>query len=209
MGVLKNGPFGVLNGKVGNLVSYELLGKNVTRIAGANNAAASKGQLVCRRELAVVIAFLKPVNDFIRVGFMQKAAELNLYPHNVAVSVNKLNALIGVYPDLAINYSKVLVAQGVLRVAEQIEVVRLADGIRFTWDAEVQSADERMQTVMLMAYFPALGEAIYSINGAKRHVGTELLLLDEELINEGMELYISFISVPDNNVSDSVYAGKL
>src|SRR5688572_12614649 len=114
MGIMSNGPHGPVYGKVGNLVTYRLLNKDVTRMVGENNKAPSVKQLACRQQMAVVIQFLKPIVEFINLGFMVEAAKADIYAHNMAVSYNKLHGLVGEYPGLLIDYSKVLVAQGSL-----------------------------------------------------------------------------------------------
>lgn len=60
-----NGLFGELSGKIGNLVSYNLKGKNVVRRIGKSNKPATAAQLTVRQRIAVVnkILGLKPVMD--------------------------------------------------------------------------------------------------------------------------------------------------
>ncbi|HKG04916.1 MAG TPA: DUF6266 family protein [Pedobacter sp.] len=62
---------------------------------------------------------------FINIGFLMEGVRSEMYAHNKAVSYNKMNALMGEHPDIVIDYSKVLVAQGRLRVA--------ASGRRSEW----------------------------------------------------------------------------
>jgi hypothetical protein len=47
--VRKNGPHGPVYGKVGNLVTYRVLNRDVVRMAGENYKAPSVKPLVCRQ----------------------------------------------------------------------------------------------------------------------------------------------------------------
>ncbi|RYE04635.1 MAG: hypothetical protein EOP51_35180 [Sphingobacteriales bacterium] len=127
----------------------------------------------------------------------------------MAVSYNKKHALQGVYPDLSIDYPKVLVAQGRLREAENAAVVPAPGGLKFTWNADVLSASEKSQRVMMMAYLPDLGVAVYNIQGATRVEGADVLAVTDAFATAYMETYISFISIPGNDVADSVYTGSI
>jgi hypothetical protein len=210
MGIMKNGPHGPVYGKVGNLVTYRLLNKDVTRMVGENNKAPSAKQLANRQQMAVVIQFLKPIVDFINVGFMVEATNADMYAHNMAVSYNKQHALAGVYPDVSIDYSKVLVAQGSLSVAVDPVVSVVPDGLRFGWaTGSWMDFTERRHMAMMMAYFPELGRAAYSMNGATRYEGTDVLFLSDDLKSAYMETYLSFVAVGSNEVANSVYLGDL
>lgn len=206
MGIMKNGPHGPVYGKVGNLVTYRVLNKDVVRMVGENNKAPSVKQLVCRQQMAVVIQFLKPIVEFINLGFMVESAKADRYAHNMAVSYNKLHALIGEYPELLIDYSKVLVSKGCLPMAVDALVSIVPDGLRFSWaTGSWMDFPERRHNAMLMAYFPELGKAAYCLNGAIRDEGTDVLYLSDDLKNAYMETYLSFVAVGSNEVADSVY----
>jgi hypothetical protein len=210
MGILNNGIFGGYRGKVGNLVSYKLLGKDVIRQVGVIKKPATVKQLACRQEMATVIKFLQPMIEFINMGFMLKAKQAKKYPHNMAVSYNKKNALKGSYPDIAIDYSKVLVTEGTLRRAQNPQVELVPEGLSFSWHAPANMEwPERTHMAMLMAYFPLLNRAEYCIAGARRFTGTDTLPLTSDLTGAYMETYISFICVEDNAVANSVYIGFL
>ena len=210
MGILENGVLGRFRGRVGNTVTYKLMGKDVIRMIGENNKPPSVKQLAGRQGMGVVVHFLAQIKGFIDAGFCLVAKEANKYPNNLALSFNKKYALQGEYPDIAMHYSKVLVAQGSLQPAQNPAVQLVAEGLKFSWDAgDWVDWPERLHQVMLLAYFPTIGKAVYMVNGAKSIAGTEILPLTEKLRGEYMETYISFISVPGNQVADSVYTGRV
>jgi len=210
MGILKNGPCGRFRGRVGNTVSYTLMGKEVVRMIGENHKPPSVKQLANRQEMGVVIHFVAKIKGFIDAGFYLSAKEANKYPRNMALSFNKKHALQGVYPDIAMDYTKVLVAQGNLQPAQNPRVELVPEGLSFSWDVGSEMDwPERKHSVMLLAYFPVSGKAVYTLNGVKRIAGNDVLPLSPKLAGEYMETYISFIATPSNQVADSVYTGRL
>nr|WP_068892546.1 DUF6266 family protein [Pedobacter panaciterrae] len=210
MGILNGNRSYRCTGKIGNLVSYEILDKNVVRMVGVNNKPPSIKQLICRREMAVVIRFLYPFTEFINAGFMLKARAAAKYPHNIAVSYNKLNALKGLYPDIEMDYPKVMVSQGSLTVAVNPKVELAPKGLMFSWANEPGiTPSEKGHRVMILVYFPKLKIGLYSIDGVRRIEGADLFELPAKLKKARMETYISFIATPGCDVANSVYAGRI
>lgn len=56
---------------------------------------------------------------------------------------------------------------------------------------------------------PFASSAVYSLDGACRKVGADVLVLAEELLEEPMEVYVAFVAADGKPVSDSVYLGHL
>ncbi len=210
MGKLYGGIYGRVHGKVGNLVHYQLGGVEVIRMAGKHTAPPSVKQLVCRMEMAVVVAFFKPMVEFINMGYRAEAALAGKQPNNLAVSYNKKYALCGSYPDIMIDYAKARVTQGTLAVADGAAVSAENEGLKFTWEVPADlDWKEQGHLAMTLAYFPLLNRAVYCMAGAKRKGGVDLLYIPQDLRGKYMETYLSFILVGNNEVADSVYTGNL
>jgi len=201
MGTIKNGQ---PNGKTGEHVTYPLLGKLVTRTIGVNNTPPTDAQLAGRQAMALGNAVLAPIKPFIKIGFKMVAAKIGMYPANRALSHIKLNAINGSYPEQYIDYSKLLVAEGKLPMAENPVVEKTESGLKFNWD-KVKTFPRNMDQTMLLAYFPDLDKAEYITAGAKRSAGEDFLEIRLSRINERMEVYMAFISEDRENVSNSVY----
>lgn len=209
MAISKNGLFGNNKGKIGNLVYYESLGKNLVRTIGVNLNPPTIPQLASRAEMAVTSRFLKPALEFINVGFGVKAAAELRIPYNLAMSYNKINAITGIYPDLSIDFEKALMSEGDLQTAQDPAVVLTLNGLQFNWLTTPDMAwPELSDQVMLLAYFPSLRKVSFTLYGPERIQGTALLALGTPLLDQYMETYISFISADRKEVSDSVYTGS-
>jgi hypothetical protein len=205
MGTIKNGKS---NGKTGKIVTYELLGRTVTRTVGKNSNPPTEAQLASREGVKIGNKFMEPIKAFIKVSLKTVAAKYQMYPHNRMMSNIKLNALQGTYPELSINYSNLLLAEGNLPMAENPKVEKTDNGLKFTWD-KVKAFPRNTDQVMLMAYFSELNKAIFVTAGAKRSSGEDILEIKSPLINEKMEVYIAFIAEDRNGVSNSTYLGQL
>jgi hypothetical protein len=206
MGILRDGITGFVTGKVGDMVFYVLNGENVVRHAGKSIKPRSEAQLANQAKMAVVNLFLKPLLEFVNVGFAYVAQDDRSNPYNRAVSYNRINAVAGIYPDFVIDYGKVLVSKGKLPVAEGATVELVPEGLRFNWlyNSDMPYPRENDRAVLL-AYFPLVGAAVYLLEGASRKAGTDLLILPEELLAEPMEVYIAFVATDGKSVSDSIY----
>jgi hypothetical protein len=112
-----NGAFGEFKGKLGNLVSYNLKGKTVVRHIGKSKKPPTEAQLAVRQRMAAVIKFLRPALAFINAGFELAVEGTDRHPHNEATAYNYKNALQGEYPNISMDYSKVLVSMGALEPA--------------------------------------------------------------------------------------------
>lgn len=210
MAIANDGMFGPGQGKVGNLVYYMRNGKPIVRKIGRTNKEPTDAQLDNRQRMKVANAFCKVMLPFIQYGFMQQVQGKDLNQMNVAVSYNRKNALKGVYPDISIDYPKVLLSEGPLLQADAAAVEVVEAGLKFSWyvDPQLHWPDNADQA-MLLAYFPETDKTVYRLFGAERSAGSAVLEIGAPMLSEYTETYIAFISADRKNVSTSVYVGAL
>lgn len=210
MGKAKYGINGPITGRVGNLVFYELNGENVVREKGVRTAKLSVAQTANCDNMLVLMRFFKTTKAFLRVGFANEAKGTNRNFHNIATAYNKMNALVQQDGKPAIDYSKVLLSRGTALEPENARVETIELGLKFSWDFDgVANWSSRNDQVMLMAYFPEVDEAIYVTSGARREAQADTLKIHASYGNKRMETYISFVSDDRENVSSSVYLGRI
>lgn len=166
---ITNNSFGDFHGKLGNLVSYKLNGKTVVRHIGKSKKAPTPAQLAVRQKMALVINFLRPALAFVNAGFELETAGTDKNPHNAAVSYNVKNAMQGSYPDMSVDYTKVLVSKGPLEPALTPAISLTGSLSTFTWavNADMDWGIKK-DRAMLLVYCPELGKAVYVLSGAKR-----------------------------------------
>lgn len=209
MGILHAGLHGPFKGRIGNTVYYMLGGKNVSRQIGENNKPPSELQL--RNRLATKLSgkFFCEVRAFIETGFSAEAKLIADNAYNTAVKNNKQQMIKGLYPNLELDYSKILVGKGVLKPATGWQVDQTTMGLHFTWETDPKTAwPESIEQVLLLAYFPVEKRTAYVLFGPKRSDGTAELEIPPSLQGKYMETYLSFASADRKQVADSVYTGS-
>jgi hypothetical protein len=133
--ILDNGSNEGPTGRSGNRVTYMRLGKLVTRLIGLRIDKPTVPVLRSRQVTALITAFLKPVKEFLTIGFeLEGKLTLQTY-YTIASSYNRLNAISGSYPDQQIDFTKVLFSQGKMPLTRNILVNRVEKGLTFKWDA--------------------------------------------------------------------------
>jgi hypothetical protein len=204
-----DGAFGDFSGKMGNYVFYKLNGKTVCRTIGTvEKITDSQDEVLMRTR--VVSPFLKPLKEFIRIGFKNTPKPQDWTFSSMASSVNKPGAVKGKYPNLEMNYEKVIVSLGSIPSPKDPVVSIVDQGLEFKWepDIEAEGADTSDQ-IMVLAYFPATNKALFMTSGARRTEGLQVLKLPSLAANTIIETYISYVADDRNDVSNSVYTGQL
>ena len=101
MGKISQGVLGGFSGKVGNVVGGSWKGVDYMRIKPAHVAnPRTPAQVGQRTKFSLVLDFLKPMTDFLRVGFQMYASKMTQF--NSAMSYNLQNAITGIQPDFEI-----------------------------------------------------------------------------------------------------------
>lgn len=209
MGILSNGLHGPFKGRIGNIVYYELNGKNVSRQIGVSTKARSEKQRGNEFLTKACSAFFCSVRGFIDTGFSIEARAAKDNAYNQAVKYNKKNLLKGDFPNLEFNFEKILLSKGDLKPAENLEVNQIPLGLQFTWKTDQKMAwPDAADQVMVLAYFPDEDQTEYEIFGNSRISGMAELEIPPSLNGAYMETYFAFISADRQQVSDSVYTGS-
>lgn len=196
-------------GKIGDTVTYLLNGKVVKRKIGYSSKPATASQLASRQDTPVTNNFIKPVNEFIKIGFKGEAKLAKKNANSLISSHTRKKAIKGEYPNKEIDFTKVLFSKGNMPETPQTKAEITEDGVQFTWNNNLIPGHFRSDDqAMLMVYFPELKTAEYVINGGARSIGIANLSLIKNDNPAVMETYISFISADRESVSNSIYTGQ-
>jgi hypothetical protein len=195
--------------ETGRTISYWLKGQWVTRRVGVNNNAATVLQIAAWQLTALVNHLLRPVKNFIEVGFEIEVKGTNLYPYNAAFAENYFKALRGKYPDVEIDYPNAVFSKGSMPVNEETTVSLVDRGIRFSWDAQLNLRGMHPNDrVMMVAYSPEKRYAFYDPDGARRSEGTDLLPLVKYPEPVLIHTYVAFLSANKKRISTTLYTGQ-
>ena len=205
-----NSIFGRISGTIGDRVysSWEgipYVRAKAVRISNPRTAA----QLDQRAKFGAMIMFLKPLTPFLRIGFKSKTA--NMSAHNAAMACNMANAIVGHYPDYAIDYSKASISCG--KTAEALSPAILLTGsceIEFTWaynplDYSAYSDDK----AVLVLYNSTKQEVIIAMGGNDRIECKQIITLPISFTGDEVHCYIAFQDYKLKFISNSQYAGSL
>lgn len=211
MAIVTSGPYVGFSGSVDGLTYYTLPdGRTCVKKKNKKSTIPPTPlQIANRADTTIVSKFMKPFEEFIKVGHHLEAKKTHQNPHNVMTKDVRENAIEGIYPDRKINISKVLVSSGNLPLAAESSVVMTEQGLTFNWSTEIVSKlSHYSDQVMMLAYFPDLQEVAHVVAGAQRHLGTDLLNLAGVKKGYSAEVFISFITNDHQGVSNSVYLGQ-
>jgi len=197
-------------GKLGGVVYYLLNGVLVARGIGEITGPPSLLQLMGQLATKIVCAFMAPLKPFFNIGYELIAKKNKSSQHNEAYSYHRKNAIKGVYPDLEIDYEKVVMTTGTMPLPPNPTVEITEEGLTFRWDQELEIFGAHWtDQVMLVAYFPSLAKAVYLTAGARRNQGVEHLPLTGIENGNFVETYFSFIADDRTRIATSVYTGRL
>jgi len=209
MAILKNGILGAAKGRISNLVTYTLNDQEIVRSIGVNTKAPTAKQLNNKMQMRTIMDFFSGMETLLQTGFYPKARGTTKNYHNLAIFYNKPNALKGFYPEVEIDYSKIIISAGVLPQPVNAIVEPGEAGLNFSWDVEGYTWPENEDQVMLMAYAPAKKEKVFISSGARRIEGRAVLEITPSMRNQVLEIYISFVSDDRQRVADSLYLGQI
>lgn len=167
------------------------------------------GQLSQRAKMSFILKFIKPLKEFIRIGFRLKAKNMSAF--NYATSFVYKNALTGEYPDFSIDYTRVLLSKGILAVAIEPKItLTSACEIEFTWQVDPWKAncypDDK---VMIVVYTVEKQEAFVLTNGNSRESMRQLVSLPDTYAGAEVVCYLAFRDYYGKQVSDSQFLGRV
>ena len=109
MAILETGQIGTFKGKIGQVVVAKwrdlLVGKKTPTKSGKPGTDDQKDQ---RSKFGLVTHFFRGLGDIIKLGYQSQ--KTGMTPMNAAVKYHLENAVTGVYPNYALDYSKIVLS---------------------------------------------------------------------------------------------------
>ena len=210
MGTIKQGVFGGFSGGVGNVIGGTWKGISYMRIVPAKiSNPRTDRQKDQRLRFAMTMTFLKPLSQFLKIGFKNYAVSMTAI--NAAMAYNFHHALDGTYPDYTINYEKVLVSCGILPPAFNPAVKSTVAGVvEFSWidNSDEINADSHDKS-MLVVYNVLKNQALCVINKGERASSPQTVSVPTSFFGQQVHCYIAFISKDEMELSNSIYLGAV
>ena len=209
MAIMHQGFMGGFTGKLGDKVGYRYRGKMVLRsLPKKRKGPPSQAQIEHREKFTIVTKFLKPLSSFMME--VHKKTIKNMSGYSKLSSLNMNTIITGNYPDLKIEYSKVLLTKGSLRGLDHPIISCARNGhIVFRWNDDGGVANGlASDQVHLLFYIEESKDWKILKNIADRRDGGCILDMKEFRCCR-LQTYVSIISCDGHRVSNSQYTGMI
>jgi hypothetical protein len=208
MGTIKQGILGGFSGKVGTVVGGSWKGISYMRSLAQNvKNPRTDAQMTQRSKFALTLAFLKPITNYVRVGFKPYATKQTAF--NAAMSYIVANAISGEYPNHTLDFAKVLVSRGSLFPVENASAEADAGKITISWTDNSGISDALPTDVaMPLVFNPLKVEAVFSTSAAARADGMAEINLPADWVGDNVEVYLGFVSADGKAIANSIYLGE-
>ena len=208
MGKIGRGILGGVSGKVANVVGARW--KGIDYIRAKPQSVANPRTLLQvnqRTKFALVLRFLQPNLNFIKIGYKNYAVKKSQF--NSAMSFILNNAIIGVSPDFEIDYSLALLSRGNLAGAlNPVFDLSTPGQVQFSWDDNSTDGNAlATDKVMVVAFNPLKGESVYLTEGATRADLSQTVIIPNSYAGDDLQLFISFMNAEETQLSNSIYIG--
>jgi len=214
MGKSPQGILGPTSGKVGPVVFYVVNGQTFSRsIPSKRTGKKSQKEKANTGGFAKVQLFMKPISDYLKVGFKDYGSKTGGY--KAAVSYALKNAVEGDPENRVVNPEKVRVCGGELHFPNSAAIELEAENfLRFTWSTEAGDNGGEYDQVFMLAYAPPkkkMGKWKYCAQptGAFRKVGTDGLQLVSYKKEVLYHIYMGFVARDRSSQAHSVYLGTV
>jgi hypothetical protein len=221
MGKISEGILGPVKGGVGPVVGSSWKGiPYLKKKYSKRTNDVSKKELANREKFGKAQLWLKPLTEFVRVGFKGYtplvegfvAAKSYLLKNAIEGDVS----IEGVMSNISINPSKVRVSYGDLPLSDSI-TVRLKEpagpegkyGFEFNWDPQMVEGGDHNDQVMMLAYDIERSTVYFITAGQLRINGKDVLPLSPKRPTGTYHFYIAFNAEDRSRQSNSVYLGTI
>ncbi len=206
MAIVNNGILDGFSGKVGTVVGATINGVSILRAKPRRkrNRRSTPGQELVKAKFSMALRFLKSMHSLLLIS-MEGKKGIDGYRSAFNPIVNE--AIGGNYPDLVMDYSKIIIAKGDLPNGSSPKAELVDGGIQFTWGNSETKNAKASDKAIVVAYAPKYNFTDYTMN-ALRNDGSITLPVDGEP-GEEFHTWIAFISEDGKRLSHSKYLGKL
>lgn len=211
MGKYKKGILGPFSGKVGTVVGSSWNGIEYMRsLPKPSTKAPTDLQIIHRAKFGLVTGFLKPISSLVNLGYKSQASGMTGY--NVATADMMAEAVTGIYPELDLDYTRVLFSKGSLTgVYSLVSASPAPAELSLTWaDNSDSGTAKATDKAVVLIYNPGKSVFVYNLNnGAQRDSAAESIILPAEFSGDTVQVWIAFMTADKKTFSTSIHAGEI
>ncbi len=209
MGKLKKGILGGFVGTVGPVVGTQWKGIDVIKSRPPRKRPkSSEAQLKQQAKMSLMTPFLKSLTGLLNSTYHNGLVQMTTL--NKSLSYNMRNAISGEYPNLRVNYARVLLGIGDLLNVDDAIIHSDSEGkVTFSWIDNSNEGSARTSDRSFAAiYCEELGEWEWGISGPQRNAGSYTLDVPA-FSGKAVYTYIGFLSADAKFVTTSLYTGSI
>ncbi|RZK76798.1 MAG: hypothetical protein EOO85_10420 [Pedobacter sp.] len=210
MGKYKKGILGYFRGKVGTVIGSIWKGINYMKsLPDVSNSEPTPAQLAVRLKFALVIEFLSDIKGLINIGYQK--FNKGITPMNAATSYHLKSAVLGISPNLALDYTKVIISVGDLEELNAVGVMSAPDSeLIFSWNSDLPlQYGAPTDMVTFLVYAKTLNRYVQVIKVVPRSALTYTLTVPADFYETSVICYIMLTSADGKECSTSQIGGTV
>ncbi len=205
MAKVSDSVLGNISGKIGPVVVYTRKGESIVREHVIPKDPQTPAQLAQRMKLTLANSGLKPLKNHINVGY--KGTDIT-YRKLVGVAMREY--IVGDYPNLCIDYSRVIVSKGKMKLPmyASAELENKTNSVNISWDTQIPSNSKQGKAndlVVVVCFNEKLLESCTASKSAKREEGFVSVDLPKYWKTDDVHFWLYLTSNFAQNRSDSLY----
>lgn len=210
MAKIKKGILGPLSGTLGPVTGGTWKGIPYLKLAPAKKKVKKRtaGQIASSEKLTFLNNLLVPFHAYINVGFANDAEQKTEI--SAAFSKNYHQAVVGVYPALLADYSKLVLSVGSLPMVNDIRIeLQDQETLTLSWENHEVKNTAFDDQLMLIVYSRELDRTFGFTGGVNRSCKHCLVKIEESFVGKELDVYLSMTSFNRKAIANSVYLGKM
>lgn len=128
----------------------------------------SKAQLTVMERFRLANKVIRPLMSFLKIGYRSKCQrKRKLRPHNIAVAQVSKEAIIGEYPDMSVDYTKILFCDGYYPGLSSVTLLLSSGQVELRHRLDSSSIGRNEDDIVLWLMFCPILEECISIEGIR------------------------------------------
>ncbi|RLJ73695.1 DUF6266 family protein [Pedobacter alluvionis] len=208
MAVYSKGTNGAFSGKAGSIVGSNWRGVDYLKsMPKKSNKKGSELQLAQRRKFALAPLYLSPIKDILNIGFKDK--QLNKTTgYNAAVKIFLNNAIVGDYPDFAIDFSQIVLSKGSLSEFHGLSAALQGINLVLIWQCITNRYDAFDDDMLMVVLFNDTKKMHLVYEAAQRAALTYTAIVGNTFAGDVFYGWAFAVKRENNVVSNSQYLGS-
>ncbi|WP_214228471.1 DUF6266 family protein [Pedobacter sp. B4-66] len=209
MAKIKKGILGPVSGQIGPVIGSSW--KGIPYVRGESQKEPkerTQGQLATQQKMKFINNTLVPFHPYINIGFANNAFQKTEI--SAAFSLNYNTAFLGTYPNLSVDYSKLVLSVGKLPMIENITIELIdPENVKLTWSQNNVRPASFDDQLMLILYCEELHKTDGLVGGFKRTDTQCTFKFNPKFAGKTLHAFVSMTSIDRKKIANSVYFGML